>query len=165
MSPYYQRLRGAVGTDLLMIPAVAAVIHDETGRLLLQEKHDGSWSLPAGAIEPGEDAATAIGREILEETGLRCVGSTVLSVCSGAEFRHTYPNGDLVEYIIVLFRCFVSPDSGPFLDRDETRSIRYFSRGDFPGLGLPYDIDLLFSPTPQSEQGGGDNSAALRPLH
>ncbi|RYD68628.1 MAG: NUDIX domain-containing protein [Verrucomicrobiaceae bacterium] len=152
MSPYYQRLRASVGTDLLMIPAVAAVIHDEAGRLLLQEKHDGSWSLPAGAIEPGERPEAAIEREVLEETGLQCVSSKVLSVLGGSEFRYTYSNGDFVEYVVILFHCVVSPDSDAYSDRDETRSIRYFSRNEFPGLELPYDINFLFSPSPQAEQ-------------
>ncbi len=159
MSPYYQRLRASVGTDLLVIPAVAAVIHDDTGRLLLQEKHDGSWSLPAGAIEPGEHPEAAIEREILEETGLRCVSSRVLSVLGGSDFRYTYPNGDFVEYVIILFRCFVSTQSIAFSDQDETRSIRYFSRAEYPGLELPYDIGLLFSPPPQAEQVGECNQA------
>lgn len=150
MSPYYQRLRNLVGHDLLIIPAVAAVIHDAHGRLLLQEKHDGSWSLPAGAIEPGERPEQAIAREVLEETGLKCISSQVLSLCGGSEFRHTYSNGDFVEYVIVLFRCTVSSTHiTAFSDRDETRTIRYFSREDFPGLGLPYDVDLLYSSSPR----------------
>ena len=152
MSPYYQRLRAVIGSDLLIVPAVAAVIHDEDGRLLLQEKHDGSWSLPAGAIEPGESPESAIEREVLEETGLRCDSCGILSVFGGSEFRYTYPNGDFVEYVVIMFRCFVSRHSDAFSDRDETRSIRYFSRDEFPGLGLPYDVDLLFSPTPQEVQ-------------
>lgn len=151
MSPYYQRLRTSLGTDLLIIPAVAAVIHDDAGRLLLQEKRDGSWSLPAGAIEPGECPEIAIEREILEETGLSCIESRVLGAFGGSEFRYTYPNGDHVEYVIILFRCFVSERSVPFSDRDETKSIRYFSRSEFPGLQLPYDIELLFPKTQNIE--------------
>lgn len=150
MSPYYQRLRASVGSDLLIIPAVAAVIQDEDGKLLLQEKHDGSWSLPAGAIEPGEAPETAIEREVLEETGLRCVTSKVLAVLGGPEFRYAYPNGDWVEYVIILFGCSVSTQSGIITDRAETRSIRYFSREEFPGLELPYDLNLLFSPISQA---------------
>ncbi|MEN3941089.1 NUDIX domain-containing protein [Prosthecobacter sp. SYSU 5D2] len=144
MSPYYQALRQAVGHRLLLMPAVAAVIHDENGHLLLQEKHDGSWSLPAGAIEPGETPQEAVAREVLEETGLRSTSSEVITTLGGVEFRHTYANGDEVEYVIVLFRCRVVPCSD-VLDTEETRSLRYFSRVDMPALELPYDLDLLFS--------------------
>lgn len=145
MSPYYQRLRAAIGTDLLLIPAVAAVIHDDAGRLLLQERHDGSWSLPAGAIEPGESPEAAIAREVLEETGMRCTDCRIIATLGGREFRHTYANGDRAEYLIVLFRCTVSEEATAFTDHGETRSVRWFTRGDFPGLALPYDTDLLFA--------------------
>ncbi len=151
MSPYYQKLRASLGTEFLLIPSVAAVIHDDQGHLLLQEKHDGSWSLPAGAIEPGERPVDAICREVFEETGFECVGSEVIDVLGGSSYRHTYPNLDRVEYVIVLFRCAVKP-SGPFSDRSETKRIGYFSREEMPPLALPYDLDVLF----------GDGSSRLR---
>lgn len=144
MSPYYQKIRSALGTELMLIPAVAAVIHDGDGRLLLQEKHDGTWSLPAGAIEPGESPEDAVTREVAEETGLKCVSSAVMGVLGGRDFRHLYSNGDSVEYVIVLFRCRVAQESGTPTDLEETRSLRYFSRAEFPGLALPYDLDLLY---------------------
>lgn len=144
MSPYYQHLRALIGDELLLMPAVAAVIHDEKGRLLLQQKHDGSWSLPAGAIEPGETPEFAIAREILEETGLRCTGCQVINVLGGESFRHVYSNGDQVEYLIVLFRCTVDSEAGSFSDWQETLAIRYFDKADFPGLALPYDMNQLF---------------------
>ena len=34
-----------------------AVLRDENGRVLIQRNHQGGWSLPAGAIEPGEAPA------------------------------------------------------------------------------------------------------------
>lgn len=148
MSPYYRQLRAAVGTDLLLMPAVAAVIHDELGRLLLQEKHDGTWSLPAGAIEPGESPEEALAREVWEETGLRCMNSSVLRILGGQKFRYTYPNGDRVEYLIVLFHCTVSPEVSAPPDKEETRSLAWFTREELPGLTLPYDPDLLFMGTP-----------------
>ena len=53
-------------------PGVAAVIiHD--GRVLLFQHvfwTAARWGFPGGGIEPGEDAATAIRREVREECGL-----------------------------------------------------------------------------------------------
>ncbi|MGV3524031.1 MAG: NUDIX domain-containing protein [Candidatus Sericytochromatia bacterium] len=145
MSAYYQRLRAALGSELLLMPAVAAVIHDPQGRLLLQQTHDGSWSLPAGAIEPGETPEAAVAREVLEETGLRCTDVRLLQVLGGPNFRHTYPNGDRVEYVLLLFRCRVAAEAPVAFDVAETRSLRYVSRADFPGLELPYVLDVLFA--------------------
>nr|WP_226895521.1 NUDIX domain-containing protein [Luteolibacter marinus] len=144
MSPYYRKLRAAIGNDLLIIPSVAAVIHDGLGRLLLQEKKDGSWSLPAGAIEPGESPQEAVRREVFEETGYRVLECHPVDVLGGQAFRHTYRNGDQVEYAITLFRCQVEQQPGAWRD-DETKSLRFFHRSEMPELALPYAVESLFS--------------------
>ena len=53
-------------------PGVAAVIVHDGKVLLFQHVFwtAARWGLPGGGIEPGEDAATAIRREVREECGL-----------------------------------------------------------------------------------------------
>jgi ADP-ribose pyrophosphatase YjhB (NUDIX family) len=49
---------------------VRGVIFDGRERvLLMRERTDGRWSLPGGWADPGDAPSTAVGREILEETG------------------------------------------------------------------------------------------------
>lgn len=144
MSPYYCALRNFVGNNLILIPGVAGIVHDPLGRLLLQRKNDGLWSLPAGAVEPGESPYEAIARELLEETGIRATHLALVDCFGGAEFRYVYPNGHKVEYVISLFHCVGEFQEHAILDA-ETTELRYFARNEFPGLQLPYPIDVLYA--------------------
>jgi 8-oxo-dGTP pyrophosphatase MutT (NUDIX family) len=141
---YISRLRKHVGNDLILSPSVAAVIHDRDGKLLLQEKSSGeAWSLPAGGIELGESPQEAIIREVMEETGYVVEVHGVLGVFGGRPFRYTYPNGDRVEYVAILFQCTITGGTGVPIDA-ETKSIQYFARHEMPTLALPYPRDDLF---------------------
>jgi len=93
ISTYLRDLRREVGTALALLPGVAAIIRDEHERVLLQRRSDdNTWSLPAGAIDPGEAPAQALIREVWEETGLRVVPRRILGVFGGSGgFRFTYP--------------------------------------------------------------------------
>jgi len=143
-SPYLRHLRSKLGHELLLLPGVAAVIRDPQGRILLQEKSSGEgWSLPAGAIEPGESPEEAIRREVLEETGIVVEPREILGVYGGSAFRYTYPNGDAVEYTVVLYHCIPIRTSGEELD-GETKSLRYFAEFQLPTLALPYPRSALF---------------------
>ena len=57
-----------------LVPCVGALAYDHSGRLLLVQRANepgrGLWSLPGGRVEPGEDDAAALVREMAEETGL-----------------------------------------------------------------------------------------------
>ncbi|MDO8271553.1 MAG: NUDIX domain-containing protein [Gammaproteobacteria bacterium] len=144
MSPYYHWLRNLVGNKRILMPGVAGIVHDEQGRLLLQRKGDGTWSLPAGAIEIGETPSEAMARELLEETGIVASQLRLIEAFGGSGFRYTYSNGHEVEYVILLFYCTgqIQPDA--VLD-NETVELKYFPKEEFPGLQLPYPIELLYA--------------------
>lgn len=86
------------------VPCVGALTYDADGRLLLikrgNEPGRGRWSLPGGRVEPGEDDATALVREMAEETGLvvrpgSLVGRVQRGRYSIADYRCTVVGGEL----------------------------------------------------------------------
>ena len=70
--------------------AVAALIFDEQGRILLF-KHTYrkfEWGIPAGGLEYREQPADAILREFYEETGMQIEIERLLTVVSAREDHH-----------------------------------------------------------------------------
>ena len=70
MSEYIRGLREKIGHDLIFQPTAACLIDDNDGRILLVRHVEGWWSLPAGAVDPGETPAEAARRETLEEASV-----------------------------------------------------------------------------------------------
>jgi 8-oxo-dGTP pyrophosphatase MutT (NUDIX family) len=136
MSQYIANLRAKIGTDLIMTPGVTAIILNEQGEVLLQKRSDNLlWGMPGGAIDPGEDPADAVVREVREETGLEVVPERVIGVYGGKEAVVTYPNGDQVAVISILFLCrIVGGALQP--DGDETLELRYFPTDQLPSQML-----------------------------
>ena len=145
ISAYLKNIRRRIGTELVLIPGVAAIIRDEAGRILFQRRaEDGLWSLPSGSIDPGETPAAAVIREVREETGLQVEPVAVVGVFGGLDYRMQYANGDVAEYTVVVFECRVLGGTLGGLD-DETLELRYCSAAERPKLDDPFP-DAIFQP-------------------
>jgi 8-oxo-dGTP diphosphatase len=134
MSAYIRAMRDKIGTDLLLVPATSAVVINGEGEILLHQRTDnGRWSLPGGAIDPGEEPADAIVREVWEETGVHVIPERIVGVYGGPELIVQYPNGDQIAVLSVTFAC--RPIGGePRVNDDESLEVRYFSPGALPDI-------------------------------
>jgi ADP-ribose pyrophosphatase YjhB (NUDIX family)/GNAT superfamily N-acetyltransferase len=95
-------LRDKVGTDLLWLTGVSAVVRNERGEVLLGRRVDsGEWALVSGILEPGEQPAIGLVREIEEETGVVARVEALVSVETQPE--QGYPNGDRAQYLDLCF--------------------------------------------------------------
>jgi len=77
---YILDLRRRLGHDRLLLPGVCGVVvRDdlEPGRrhvLYGRRTDNGRWALPSGIVEPDEQPATGLAREVWEETRVRGEG-------------------------------------------------------------------------------------------
>ncbi len=103
---YITEIRKLVGHAPVMLCGGSVIVEDEKGRVLLQRRRDnGLWGYAGGAVEMGEAVEDAARRELFEETGLIADELTLFDAFSGPETRFTYPNGDEVFFVDVVFLC------------------------------------------------------------
>jgi 8-oxo-dGTP diphosphatase len=94
--------------------SVAAVIVDDTGRALLIKRRDNErWEPPGGVLELGEDIASGLRREALEETGLE-----VESVALTGVYKNMSRG-----VIALVFRC--KPTGGQLTLNEEVGAFRW----------------------------------------
>jgi 8-oxo-dGTP diphosphatase len=133
ISPFVHQLRAKVGTDLLLLPGVSAIISNDAGEILLQQRSDfGTWALIGGILDPGEEPADAIVREVFEETAVEVEPLRITGVYCTPLVR--YPNGDEASYIITTFLCRPVGGPGPRVNDDESLDVRYFDVRNLPEL-------------------------------
>lgn len=136
ISPYIAALRESVGHDLLLLPSVAALPHDADGRVLLVKQSDtGLWATIGGLVEVDESPEQAAVREASEEAGVTLRLTHILGATGGPDFQITYPNGDRVAYVSIVYDAVVvAGDAQP--DGDETTDVRWFDHHDLATLPL-----------------------------
>lgn len=105
-------LREHIGHAPLALTGVTAIVFRDEKVLLGKRADNGAWEPIAGIVEPGEEPADAAARECLEEAG--AVVSVDRLALVQQQPRITYPNGDQVDFLDLVFRCtWVSGDPHP----------------------------------------------------
>lgn len=134
MSEYVRKLREKIGHELIFMSAASGVVINDASEILLQRRSDdGRWALPGGAIDPGEEPADAVIREVWEETGVTVMPERIISVESGPDYFVRYPNGDEAMVLAIVFAC--KPVRGePQVNDEESLEVRYFPLNAMPEL-------------------------------
>lgn len=132
---FVTEIRAVWGHRPLLLPGVSGVVVRESGEqrrvLLVQRSDSGRWTVPAGIVEPGEQPADCIGREIWEEARILAVPDRLVRVSHDPEI--TYPNGDRCQFVSMTFRCrYVSGEAA--VGDDESLAVGWFDVEALPEL-------------------------------
>lgn len=121
------------------LPGVAVLIIKD-GKILLGKRgpasfRSGTWCLPGGFIEFGEDFITAAHREVFEETGLEIEISAIVNVVSNflSNRLHT---------LVVVLRATIR--GGRLQAGDDLEALEWFPlNGDLPQMAFESDIYII----------------------
>ena len=152
MSDYIMDLRKEVGHRPLLQVGASVIVEDELGRILLQLRKDNHcWGYAGGSVELDEVVEDAAKRELFEETGLIAQELELFGVFSGKDLHYTYPNGDEVSNIDIVYTC--RKYSGTLkMQESEVADLQFFDVNEIPDNISPPIRRQLFQWIEQIEQ-------------
>jgi 8-oxo-dGTP diphosphatase len=114
---------------------VDAAVIDSRGRILLIERGlpPSGWALPGGFVDAGETLASAVARELLEETGL---------VASAMEQFFTYSDPSRDPRHHTLTTVFLAKAEGSPKAGDDAVAARFYEPSKLPKLAFDHDLVL-----------------------
>lgn len=139
---YIQKIRKKIGHDRLIAVGAGVFVYKD-GKVLLQKRRDNlCWALHGGIVEIGEIVEDAAIRELFEETGLIASKLELLGVFSGESRMYTYPNGDEVYLIGIIYIC--RDFTGELLlETDETLDLKWFDIDNLPKEISPPNVEPM----------------------
>ena len=132
-------LRKFVGHRTLIQCGAGVIIINDSGKILLEKRADNHlWGYAGGSVEIDEKVEDCAKRELLEETGLIADELSFFTVNSGAEVHYTYPNGDEVSNIEIVYLC--NQFHGEMIaQKEEFEELKFFKPSEI-------DIDMISPP-------------------
>ena len=118
-----------------LVVAVAAVVRDESGRLLLIERTDnGLWAVPGGAQDIGETTREAVVREVREETGVEVEVTGIAGIYSDPRHVIAYDDGEVRQEFSIVFRA--RPVGGQLRPSAESRQAQWVTPDEIERLAI-----------------------------
>lgn len=119
-----------------ILPAVAAVVFNRQGQVLLQRRKDvNRWGIISGHVEFGESVVEAMLREIREETNSDASITRFIGIYSSPQSQTYQYSGRTVQYVTSYFEATLHDEIVPGFANAETAELKYF-----PVDALPEDL-------------------------
>ena len=121
------RIGERIGKAGVLRPGASAIIFDETReRILMTQREDNSrWCLPGGGMDPGESAAEACVREVLEETCLEARATRLVGIYTTPDLLIEYPDGNKTQPVAFSFEAEIT--GGKLGLSDETIAFGWYT--------------------------------------
>lgn len=130
---YIKDMRRYIGHKPMISAGATAVVIKDNKILLNLRSDTGTWGMPRGAMELGENLEQTAARELKEETNLTAEEFTLLNVFSGNDFYFKYPNGDELYSVIALYLAKGVEGKLKITDGESTR-LEFFDKNSVPEL-------------------------------
>lgn len=111
------------------IVAVAGLVEDGRGNVLLVKTYTRGWDVPGGQVENGETLEEALIREILEESGVTATVRKLAAVYSNVG-EYTWHDGTTHVPTKVMFDFICDYVEGETRPSEETSEVKWVSRNE-----------------------------------
>lgn len=134
-------LRKKIGHDFLWLSGVTGVVTREldgqTHVLLIQREDNHEWTPITGVLDPMEEPADAVEREVWEEASVTARVVRLAAVKSGSLSHHA--NGDQAAYLDMTFECeWISGEGEP--DMEETVDVQWCTLENLPSMNPTMEL-------------------------
>jgi ADP-ribose pyrophosphatase YjhB (NUDIX family) len=124
-----------------LVVAVAAIVRDELGRILMIERTDNRlWAVPGGAQDIGETTREAVIREVSEETGIEVEVTGIVGIYSDPRHVIAYDDGEVRQEFSIVFHA--RKTGGELGTSSESRQVHWVRPEDVEHLNIHSSMRL-----------------------